>query len=273
MRRTVCHLHTTAFTLAEVLVAGAVGFMILGVLISTSTSLQQSMSASAHYAKASNDGSRLVDHIVQDLRRALRVGMLAGGIYTPVKNNAAVVVNNETILTINIPDYYASNRTLDDAFRASRYPREALNLLSLFNGNGAAALNGAIYWNEAVTKVGSVETTRFSPANLGNGEIQVRYYRAARSASDPTLCYFRAEYKPEAVAPNFAPQEIAEPAARDGEPITVVVEAPSLPDADPRYGKVFRVKSTFAPRFRRSASSQPDAQQYLTVVLRNPRRD
>ncbi len=276
MRRTLCGSCQTGFTIAEVMVASAAGFMILAVLISTSTTLERSMAATSHYAKAANDGSRVVDHVVQDLRRSLRVGTLESGRYTPLKSNAGVIVSGDRILTINIPDYYSSNspsRALDSPFRSSRYARSTLNILSTFNGNGAAPLNGSIYWNEAVTKIGSVETTRFSPASLGNGEIQVRYYRAARSDSDPRVCYFRAEYNPEAAAPNFPPQEIAEPAEANGKPLTLVVEAPNLPVADSRHGKIFRVKSSFSPRFRRDAPPEADAQQYLTVVLRNGRRD
>lgn len=266
----------SGFTLAEVLIAASAGLMVLAVLASTSLTLQRTMSASGHFARASNDGSRLVDYVVQDLRRAVRVGQLIGGVETPVKNNATFAVSETITLTINIPDYYRSNtpdRAPDSPFRTSRYARQTLNLLPLFNGSGAAVLNGTILYNEAVTKIGSVETTRFAPGNLGTGEVQVRYYRAPRSASDPTACYFRAEYPPGATAPHFAPEEIAERIVTRGDPVTLQVEVPNFPVSDARYGKVFKIKSAFTPQFRRVGAIALPAEQALTVLLRNGRRD
>lgn len=264
------------FTLTEVLVAGAIGLMVLAVLASTSLSLRRSTTATEQFARDSTTGSRLLDYVVQDLRRAVGVSSLSSGTYAVIKTNATVAVSETTHLAIEIPDYYGSNEgdgAAGSPFRTSRYPRSQLNVLSVFNGSGAEPLNGTIEWKEAVTRYGSVETARFAPADLGNGRVEVRYYRAARSPSDPSLCYFRAEYSPGAAVPNFRPEEIAERISTGGDLITLIVQAAELPPNDARHGRVFRVTSAFQPRFRHSREPGVGAEQHLTVVLRNARRD
>jgi hypothetical protein len=266
----------SGFTLLEVAIAGTVGVMILTVLLSTSISLQRSMTVTEHYARAANDGNRLLDYVVQDLRRAVRVGSVQGGVYQPLKSGGSAEVDGTSELVISIPDYYASNSETagDEAFAAPRYARSTLNLLPLFNGNSSTSLDGTVRWNEAVTKVGSVETTRFAPSNLGNGEVQVRYFRAERSDGSGTLCFYRGEYRPGSTAPNFPPAEIAARTSDTlSDPLGLRVRAAHLPATDRRAGKLFTVTTSFAPRFRRSAAPGERAEQSLTILLRNGRRD
>jgi type II secretory pathway pseudopilin PulG len=262
-----------AFTLVEVMIAASVGLMILGVLVSTSLSVQRNISATEHLAKASNDGNRVLDSIAQDLRRAVRVGTVTGGVHTTLKNNAKVELNNGTTLLINIPDYYGSNAANSPGFLGTRYPRSMLNTLPLFNGRSSAALDGSVPWQEAVMKIGSVETTRFAPASLGSGEVQVRYHRGPRSAQDGTLCFFRSEYQPGSSTAHFPPEEIAERLSARGEPLKITIAAPLLPVSDKGHGRIFTLVAVVQPRFSRRASTGSEHTQQLTVSLRNPRRD
>ena len=184
---------------------------------------------------------------------------------------------SETVtLVINVPDYYRGNqpdRAPTSPFRTSRYDRQSLNLLPTFNGNGANLLNGTIYWKEAVARVKSVDTTRFAPGDLATGEVQIRYTRGPRSPKDPTVCYFRGEYPPTGDTPYFPPEEVAERVSTAGDVVALRLEAPSFLSSDARYGKVFRLKCSFNPRFRRTGSTAQTAEQELMVFLRNARRD
>lgn len=259
----------------ELLMAVGTGVVVLGVFAAAAMNLGRSMFAADHYARASNDGSRLVDYMVQDLRRAVAVGVLSNGISTPLKNGSAATVSEGVTLTISIPDYYASNTPggAGSAFRTPRYARNDLNTDPLFNTQGPLPLNGTVQWEEGVTKVGGVETTRFSPVNLGSDQVEVRYYRAPRSRADSTICYFRAEHLPGNARPNFAPEELASWTTEGGGPVTLTIQAPDLPPADVRYGKLFLVKTSFEPQFQRCGIGTPPAEQRLTVLLRNGRRD
>jgi len=264
-----------AFTLMESLLAATIGVVLLGVLTAAAAHLGRSMFAADHFARSSNDGSRLVDYVVQDLRRAVGVGILIEGVLTPLKNGATATVSESTTLSIHIPDFYASNTpggSGDAAFRTPRYAREDLNKDAAFNAQGLLPLNGTVQWGDAVTKVDGVETTRFSPTSLGHEHLEVRYYRARRSSHAPATCYFRAEHTPGAAKPNFPPQELADGGATIDAPVTLTVLAPILPATDPRQGKLFHVMTSFTPRFHRG-SVDISAEQRLTVLLRNARRD
>jgi hypothetical protein len=121
-----------------------------------------------------------------------------------------------------------------------------------------------------VTRSGNVETVRFAPSRTGNGELQVRYYCAARSGA---LFFYRAEHKPGSPTPNYEPQEIAEPAAEDGAPVVLSISATDLPSSHSRHGRIFQITASFSPRYARAEPTAPVFQQRLTVLLRNPRRD
>jgi hypothetical protein len=246
--------------------------MVLAVLMTTTMFLQRNIAATRHYTRAANDAQRLIDYVAQDLRRAVRVGVHSSGAYSTLKSNVSMVVTQSDILTITIPDYYASNSgsVADDGFARSRYSRAILNLLPLFNGGASAEQDGTVPWSEAVTRSGSVETVRFAPSQTGNGEVQVRYYCAPRSGA---LLFYRAEHKPGSATPNYEPQEIAEPAAEDGKPLVLSVSTTDLPNSHSRHGRIFQITASFSPRYARVEPTTSVFQQRLTVLLRNPRRD
>jgi hypothetical protein len=73
---------------------------------------------------------------------------------------------------------------------------------------------------------------------------------------------------------HFPPAEIAERASDTiSDPLALTIRAANLPATDRRAGKLFTVTTSFAPRFRRSAAAAEKAEQSLTVLLRNGRRD
>ncbi len=269
--------HSQGFTLVELIVSASVGLAVLGGLLSASIAIQRSISATNHYIASANNGNRLIDYVSQDLRRAVRVGSLIAGINTPLKNNISLTVTEANTLTINIPDYYGSNtpnNASGSAFKSSRYARANLNTQAAFNGNGAgSALNGSIPWSEAVTLVGSIQLPRFAPVATGNGEIQIRYYRGPRSGTDATVCFFRAEYPSASNTPNSPARDIAERVVNGTSVTNLLVTAPNLTVTDPIYGRSFNVDSSFAPKYGRSTSYAGGTNQYVTVLLRNLRRD
>jgi hypothetical protein len=266
-----------AFTLLELAVAASVGLAVLAGLISAAIAIQRSISATSHYVNNVNNGNRLVDYVGQDLRRAVRVGSLVSGTNTSLKNNVSFTVTETNVLTANIPDYYGSNvpnNASGSAFKSSRYARTNLNTQAAFNSNGAGSpLNGCIAWNEAVTLVGATQAPRFAPAATGTGEIQVRYYRGPRSGTDPTVCFFRAEYPSASNTPNSAAREIAERVITGTSVTSLIVSAPNLAATDPLYGRSFNVESNFTPKYARVANSTAGTDQYVTILLRNMRRD
>ena len=276
MREIPCSRQHAGFTLVELLVSSSVGLMMLAGLVSAAVAIQKSISATNHYVAAVNNGDRLIDYVSQDLRRAVRVGGMAGGIRTSLKNNASFGVTEENVLTISIPDYYASNipnNAVGSGFKLSRYARITLNTETRFNTAAAnSPLNGCVPWSEAVMKVGSLQTPRFAPA-AGNNEIEVRYYRGPRSAHDHTVCFFRAEYLAGSNVPNSVPREIAERVARSESITTLIVTAPNLATSDPGYGKTFMVQSNFTPKYGRLNGTTPGTGQCVKVLLRNARRD
>jgi hypothetical protein len=264
------------YTLVEVFVAAGVGGVVLTMLVLTSFTLQRSMAATEHLARSTNDGGRLLDAVARDLRCALAVGRISAGSYTPLRNAERVSVTEAATLAINIPDYYDSNQPdpkHDSPFRTTRYEREKLNALSIFNLGVVDLLKGTVGWDDAVTKLGSVETVRFSPSSLGTGQLQVRYFRARRSKTDATICYFRAEHAPGSETPYYPPEEIVELLGVAAEPITLIVEAPNLPPKHPYWGRIFHLSAAFNTRFRREPATGSRSEQHLRVMLRNPRRD
>ena len=263
----------SAFSLVETMVASGAGLLLVALLASAAFAVQKSIAATSHYVTGVNNENRLVDYVAQDLRRALRVGTIASGTYATAKNLSSFSVNETSILAINIPDYYGSN-TPDNArastFKSSRYPRSSLNTLPVYNSNGVALLNGCVPWAEAATTVNSKPATRFTPAASGNGEIQVRYFRGTRSASDNTVCFFRTEYPVASNTPNFPKKDIAERIADTTSSTILLVSGYSVGSTP---GLRYRIQSSFTPRFRRMNTSTAGTEQYVEVSLRNPRRD
>jgi hypothetical protein len=93
----------------------------------------------------------------------------------------------------------------------------------------------------------------------------VRYYRAARSASDSTPCFFRAEYPAGATTPSST-VEIAERISDARSTTTLVISGRNT-------GLVFKLQSSFTPAFRKSGETSAPTTGILEVSLRNPRRD
>ena len=263
----------SAFTLVEMMVASAAGLLLVASLASAAFAVQKSIMATSQYATGVNNENRLVDYVAQDLRRALRVGTLTSGGYATAKNISSFSITEGTMLAINIPDYYGSNTPNNaggSTFKNSRYPRASLNTLSAYNSNGVALLNGCVPWTEATTTVNAKPATRFAPTASGSGEIQVRYFRGTRSASDATTCFFRAEYPAGSNTPNFPKQDIAERIVDSTSSTILVVNGYSVGSTP---GMRYRIQSSFTPRLRRANNSTAGTEQYVEVTLRNPRRD
>jgi type II secretory pathway component PulJ len=258
-------------TLLELACAMAVGAITLGVLGSGSVTISRSLAASDHYMRRANDGTRLLDYVARDLRRAVRVGKLSGGTPMTLKDFTAFSVTDTTMLTINVPDYYSSNtpdNSPGSSFKTSRYPRTVLNTSSTYNTGSNPLLKGVVSWNNAVATLPGVgETTRFSTS--GADEIQIRYYRAKRSAADATECFFRAEYPAGSSTPISAPVEIAEQVLTGDSSTQLTVVDPKAND----NGKHFRIQTSFVSRYRLSNTATTGTTQSVDVTLRNPRRD
>jgi prepilin-type N-terminal cleavage/methylation domain-containing protein len=243
------------FTLVELLVSAGVMSVILAVLASVTIYMRKSVEATNHYLLETNNGNRMLDYVGRDLARALRVGQLVGGTNTVYKTGASFSVTETNTLTINLPDYYASNtpaNTPGSAFRIDRYARATLGP------------TGYVPWGDAVTTLNNVQVPRFAPAS-GSDEIQVRYYRGPRSALDNTVCYFRREYSA-AGAALAEPVEIAEQ-VKVGTSITALILTGL------NNGQLFRVQSNFIPRFRLANASAAGTLQLREVRVQNLRRD
>ena len=264
----------SAFTLIETMVASAAGLLLVAALASATFAVQKSIGATSQYVTGINNENRLVDYVAQDLRRALRVGTItSGSYYATAKNLSSYSINESCSLAINIPDFYGSNtpnNASGSTFKSTRYPRSSLNTFATYNSNGTALLNGCVPWAEAATTVNSKPATRFAPAASGNGEVRVRYFRGTRSASDGTVCFFRAEYPAGSNTPNFPAKDIAERIVDSTSSTILIVSGYSVGSTP---GMRYRIQSSFTPRFRRGNASTAGTEQYVEVTLRNPRRD
>ena len=262
-----------AFTLVETMVALATGLAVGAVLVSASVSVQKSIAATKQYAVSVNNENRIVDYVAQDLRRALRVGRIVSGVYSKAANITDFAVSEINTLGINVPDIYGSNtpnNSRGSAFKTSRYNRTTLNTTTAFNSNAVTLLNGCVPWAEAVTTVKSKLAPRFAPVGAGSGEIQVRYFRGRRSATDGTACYFRGEYPSNSNIPNSPPREIAERIVDQRSSTALIINGYSKGSTP---GMIYRIHSKFTPGYRLSNRSTTGTEQYVYVALRTPRRD
>ena len=258
------------FTLVELMMAMTVSVIILGIFTYAGLGITRSLSATERYIVGIANENRIMDYVAADLRRAVRVSTLTGGTYTVLKNSGSTTysITDTTLLVLSIPDYYASNtpdNTMGSTFKNTRYPRTTLNTSLTYNSNVNPLLNGVVPWVDAQTVVGPKNVTRFAPAASGTGEIQVRYYRGVRSASDPTMCYFRAEY-PSGSAIASSTVEIAERISDNLSTTTLLISARS-------NGQVFQLQSSFTPTYRRQGATSAPTNGVLEVSTRNPRRD
>ena len=253
------------------MLAMTAGTIVLGTLVAASVAVRKSIITTDRYVTGINNSTRLMDYVAQDLRRAVRVGTLVGGANTAYKSDSTgFSVTTTNILTINVPDYYASNTPNNGAgstFKTSRYQRSTLDTASTYWISSGSIMNGVVPWAEATTKVGSSDTARYAPAATSNGEIQVRYYRAARSQSDPSVCYFRGEY-PAASNTAIATKEIAERISNAASTTTLTVFVTT-----PANGRsVFTVQSGFTSRYGNTPTTA-GTREVVGITSRNPRRD
>lgn len=273
MRKATLRLARTAgISLVEVIMATAIGSIAMSVVIPATIAIQKSIRATDKYVMNMNAGSRLLDSIAQDLRRAVKVGRTDSGTYSKLADfTTAFAISETTQLAINIPDYYASNVPNNEAgstYKLTRYTRDDLKTAPAYNGTMTEPiLQAVVPWSEAVTTVGNVQTTRFAPASAGTGEVQVRYYRAPRSAQDSAKCFFRGEYRP-GTNTVLSTREIAEQAPGESS-LNLFVSDPAAGDA----GMVFRLQSSFTPIYQTAAPSTAGTARFVDVALRNARRD
>lgn len=255
-------------TLMEVMVSAVAASAILGALITASVSIQRSITSTNQFVANTTGQSRLMDYIAQDLRRSVRIGTLVGGARAPLRSQQKFPVTSASILTIDVPDYYAAN-TPDNAFgspyKTARYLRASLNSDAAYNNKPNPKLNGVIPWTEATVALNHRFVTRFAPPAAGDGTIEVRYFQAARGHGDPTMCYFRAEYPSGASTPSEV-REIADSVSAQTAATTLTISG--LSD-----GNGFRIESAYTPRRAMAGVPVGTATARLDVTLRNPRRD
>jgi len=256
--------------LAEMMVSLTIGVVVLGVLTYASIGISRSLSATERYIVGVANENRLMDYVAADLRRALRVSVDSGGTTTVLKDTGATsyTITDTTVLVIRVPDYYASNtrnNTVGSAYKTTRYARTALNTSSTYNGNANTLLNGIVPWADAQTVVVGKKVTRFAPSSAGTGELEVRYYRGPRSATDSTPCFFRSEY----VVGSTTPTSTVEIAERISDGLSTT----SLIILARNGGQVFQLQSSFTPTFRRQGASAASTTAIIEVCTRNLRRD
>src|SRR6186713_2576685 len=97
-----------AFAVVELLCASAISIVILAGASVGIIALQKSYRGSQQYAAGLNDGSRLIDYVSRDLRNAVKVTRIIGGVPSPFKSGSLEVVGTDQ-LSISVPDYYMSN--------------------------------------------------------------------------------------------------------------------------------------------------------------------
>lgn len=87
-----------AFTLTEILIAGAISSVIMGTLLTGSVTLQRSFRASQQYVQSQASQLRLLDYVALDLRRSLKV-----------------TIPSEDRINLWIPDCYKADGSRNEA--------------------------------------------------------------------------------------------------------------------------------------------------------------
>ena len=257
-------------TLVELLVSVTISGIVLGVLVLAGAGINRRLWATEQFFNEVGNENRMMDSVAMDLRRAVRVSILAGSSSTPIKDTLGTYysVNSSSTLVISIPDYYGSNtpnNSTGSAYKSSRYTRATLNTSLTYNSNGVLLLNGTVPWSDAQMTVGGKRVTRFAPLSATSDELRVLYYTGARSSSDPTVCLFRAEYPPGSITPSYT-REVAQ-GISDARSTTL------LSIAGRNGGSVLRLQSSFTPVFKRTGASSASTNAWVSVNIRNPRRD
>jgi prepilin-type N-terminal cleavage/methylation domain-containing protein len=233
------------FTVVELLCAAAISLVVIAGATSGVIALQKSFDGTQQYASGMNDGSRLIDYISRDLRNAVKVTKVVGGVPTAFKSGSIDVEGTDQ-LSISVPDYYMSNTRLNasgSAYKTPRYSRANL-----------AAGSSYYPYDTVVGVTGTIRVPKY-PALL-----EIRYIKKARSVQDPTMCYFRREYEGGAAMTLRSDVDIAQNVTNEKLTVTAV-------DL-----KRFRLFTTFRPKWsgetRRAAT-----QQIATVKVLNTRQD
>src|SRR5678815_976845 len=91
-----------AFTVVELLCASAISLVIFAGASAGIVALQKSFKGSQQYAAGMNDGSRLIDYISRDLRNAVKVTRVIGGVPSPFKSGTLEVAGTDQ-LSISVP--------------------------------------------------------------------------------------------------------------------------------------------------------------------------
>lgn len=255
-------------TLVELLVSTAAAAVILAALIAASFSIQRSIASTNQLVANTTGQSRILDYVAQDLRRALRVGILTGGTNVPLRAQQGVAITDAHVLTVDIPDYYASN-TPDNAagspYKTARYARSLLDVASSFNGHADARLNGIVPWAEASMTLRSALVPRYAPPAAGDGTVQVRYYKAPRAPGDSAIAFFRAEFPSGASSPVDV-REVADCVSAQTADATLTVSGLD-------EGRGLRIEASVTPHLRFPGVPAGAAISRQDVILRNLRRD
>ena len=161
-----------AFTLLEVLFAGAVSGLATTAVFSAATTMQRCFVGAEDYALAKTDQARLSDYIALDLRRALSVTAGAGG---------------GVIMTVRIPNYYDGSgqpRTPTITNYVANYGDPAQPVTVVYRKQGASIYrqeNGATSREIA----GNVEDFQIAVQDLGK-VVKTQVTFAPRFSRTPT---------------------------------------------------------------------------------------
>lgn len=232
----------SGLTLIETLCAAAVTTIVLACASVGVIALQRSFVGSKFYAAKMNDGSRLTDYVSRDLHSAFRVSRIDSGTTTSFKTGTLEVTDINQ-LVIFLPNYFVSN--IPDNSSGSDYKTPT------FSRSRLPAGQTYFPYDDVVSVVGTTRTLKYP------GELEVRYLKKARSAQDPTTCYFRQEYEAGTLR---LEQEIAED-AETGKLSVLAVSA-----------RRFQILTSFGPKWTGEAT-RLGTRQFSTVQLLNPRRD
>jgi prepilin-type N-terminal cleavage/methylation domain-containing protein len=274
-----------AFTIAEVVVAMAIGSLILGAIFLSFISLQKSFVGSSQYATNVTASARLLDYLSMDLRRALRVNQGVATMPNPLRGaGVRYVITDANILSITVPDYYANNASSNSAYRTARYPYPGDPNYDATNSYGQ------VKFADATQVIKNKYVIAFSPSSAPDNptdELEVRYQRTTRALHDPTgsagdrtVCIFRQEFKNGVRVSALSREEIAEavevPLTSSGAQDLTAANNLSITSQN-ADGAIFLVQFAFTSRLNWAPSSQNasvvGSGASTVVALRNRRRD
>jgi hypothetical protein len=233
---------SSGFTLLETLTAVAITMVILGSVTASTIALQRSFLGNRAYTKSINDSQRVADYIARDLRSAMAISRRTNNVSTPFKISIFDIAANDE-LCIFVPNYYDSNNSGSSEYREPHFARENIDTAS-----------GKTYfdYDDVVQIIG---VTRF-PKYPGT-PLEIRYSKRARSATDPTICYFRTEFEGGIARQT---EEIAE----NAEGLNVRIRGRQL--------KEFQIITSFSSKWS-GEKYRDGSRQFTSVFLENFRTD